>query len=324
MEKILPENGKNAKMNIPEGLWSKCPECSRVLYQEELERLSYVCPKSSHHLRISARKRLEIFLDSDNQLEIAANIKSVDPLKIKDQKKYKDRYSDAQKRTKENDALLAKSGFLNGMPIVAAAFDFNFMGGSMGSAVGEKFVRASDTAIENKQPFVCFSASGGARMQEGLFSLMQMSKTSLAVKLLADKKIPFISVLTDPTMGGVSAICTSPNSAKLAETPPIVGSVKTEINGIFLSANSLTASDVLDICISEKRPSCILAPPLAEKHTKGCLFSIAVSEARTNFSPTAEPIEPPMKLKSKAAATIGIPFKNPDLASNASFSFVLF
>ena len=223
LEKILPSIGKNAKKNIPEGLWSKCPECSRVLYQEELERLSYVCPKCSHHLRISARKRLEIFLDSDNQLEIAANIKSADPLKFKDQKKYKDRYSDAQKRTKENDALLAKSGLLNGMPIVAAAFDFNFMGGSMGSAVGEKFVRATDAAIQNKQPFVCFSASGGARMQEGLFSLMQMSKTSLAVKLLADKKIPFISVLTDPTMGGVSASLAMLGDVQIAEPNARIG-----------------------------------------------------------------------------------------------------
>ena len=205
LEKILPSIGKNAKKNIPEGLWSKCPECSRVLYQEELERLSYVCPKCDHHLIISARRRLKNFLDVEHQFEIAPNIESVDPLKFKDQKKYKDRYIDAQKKTKEKDALVVKKGLLKGMPIVAAAFDFNFMGGSMGSVVGEKFVRAADAAIEKYYSLVCFSASGGARMQEGLFSLMQMSKTSLAVKLMADKKIPFISVLTDPTMGGVSA-----------------------------------------------------------------------------------------------------------------------
>jgi len=223
LEKIMPSIGKNAKKNIPEGLWSKCPECERVLYQEELERLLFVCPNCDHHLRISARKRLGSFLDLENQIEIAANIQSVDPLKFKDQKKYKDRYQDAQKSTKEKDALVVKSGFLKGMPIVTAAFDFGFMGGSMGSVVGEKFVRAVDTAIKNKQPFVCFSASGGARMQEGLFSLMQMSKTSLAVKLLADKKIPFISVLTDPTMGGVSASLAMLGDIQIAEPNARIG-----------------------------------------------------------------------------------------------------
>ena len=223
LEKILPSIGKNAKKNIPEGLWSKCPECNRVLYQEELERLHYVCPKCDHHLRISARKRLESFLDVEHQFEIAINLQSVDPLKFKDQKKYKDRYSDAQKSTKEKDALVVKKGLLKGIPIVAAAFDFSFMGGSMGSVVGEKFVRAADVSIENKHPLVCFSSSGGARMQEGLFSLMQMSKTSLAVKLLSDNKIPFISVLTDPTMGGVSASLAMLGDVQIAEPNARIG-----------------------------------------------------------------------------------------------------
>ena len=223
LEKILPSIGKNAKKNIPEGLWSKCPECNRVLYQEELERLHYVCPKCDHHLRISARKRLESFLDVEHQFEIAINLQSVDPLKFKDQKKYKDRYSDAQKSTKEKDALVVKKGLLKGIPIIAAAFDFSFMGGSMGSVVGEKFVRAADASIENKHPLVCFSASGGARMQEGLFSLMQMSKTSLAVKLLSDNKIPFISVLTDPTMGGVSASLAMLGDVQIAEPKARIG-----------------------------------------------------------------------------------------------------
>ena len=223
LEKILPSIGKNAKKNIPEGLWSKCPECNRVLYQEELERLHYVCPKCDHHLRISARKRLESFLDVEHQFEIAINLQSVDPLKFKDQKKYKDRYSDAQKSTKEKDALLVKKGLLKGIPIIAAAFDFSFMGGSMGSVVGEKFVRAADASIENKHPLVCFSSSGGARMQEGLFSLMQMSKTSLAVKLLSDNKIPFISVLTDPTMGGVSASLAMLGDVQIAEPNARIG-----------------------------------------------------------------------------------------------------
>ena len=223
LEKILPSIGKNAKKNIPEGLWSKCPECNRVLYQEELERLHYVCPKCDHHLRISARKRLESFLDVEHQFEIAINLQSVDPLKFKDQKKYKDRYSDAQKSTKEKDALVVKKGLLKGIPIVAAAFDFSFMGGSMGSVVGEKFVRAADASIENKHPLVCFSSSGGARMQEGLFSLMQMSKTSFAVKLLSDNKIPFISVLTDPTMGGVSASLAMLGDVQIAEPNARIG-----------------------------------------------------------------------------------------------------
>ena len=223
LEKIMPSIGKNAKKNIPEGIWSKCPECNRVLYQEELERKLYVCPKCNHHLRISARKRLESFLDMENQVEIAPNIQSADPLKFKDQKKYKDRYQDAQKFTKEKDALVVKSGFLKGMPVLTAAFDFSFMGGSMGSVVGEKFVRAANLAIKNNQPFVCFSASGGARMQEGLFSLMQMSKTSLAVKLMADNKIPFISVLTDPTMGGVSASLAMLGDIQIAEPNARIG-----------------------------------------------------------------------------------------------------
>ena len=223
LEKILPSIGKNAKKNIPEGLWSKCPECNRVLYQEELERLHYVCPKCDHHLQISARKRLESFLDVEHQFEIAINLQSVDPLKFKDQKKYKDRYSDAQKSSKEKDALVVKKGLLKGIPIIAAAFDFSFMGGSMGSVVGEKFVRAADTSIENKHPLVCFSSSGGARMQEGLFSLMQMSKTSFAVKLLSDNKIPFISVLTDPTMGGVSASLAMLGDVQIAEPNARIG-----------------------------------------------------------------------------------------------------
>ena len=223
LEKILPSIGKNAKKNIPEGLWSKCPECNRVLYQEELERLHYVCPKCDHHLRISARKRLENFLDVEHQFEIDINLQSVDPLKFKDQKKYKDRYSEAQKSSKEKDALVVKKGLLKGIPIIAAAFDFSFMGGSMGSVVGEKFARATDASIENKHPLVCFSSSGGARMQEGLFSLMQMSKTSLAVKMLSDKKIPFISVLTDPTMGGVSASLAMLGDVQIAEPNARIG-----------------------------------------------------------------------------------------------------
>ncbi|MCS5591285.1 MAG: acetyl-CoA carboxylase, carboxyltransferase subunit beta [Gammaproteobacteria bacterium] len=223
LERILPSIGKSAKKNIPEGLWSKCPECHSVLYKEEIKRLNYVCPQCEHHLRMSARDRLESFLDEAHQVEIGASLESVDPLKFKDQKKYKDRYSEAQKKTKENDALVVKQGLLHGMPVIVAAFEFKFMGGSMGSVVGEKFARAADAAIAHGYPLICFSASGGARMQEGLFSLMQMSKTALAVKLLADKKIPFISVLTDPTMGGVSASFAMLGDIHIAEPKALVG-----------------------------------------------------------------------------------------------------
>jgi len=223
LEKILPSIGKNAKKNIPEGLWSKCPKCHGVLYKDEIKRLNYVCPQCDHHLRVSARDRLEGFLDEAHQIEIGATIQSVDPLKFKDQKRYKDRYSDAQKNTGENDALVVKQGLLHGMPVIVAVFEFKFMGGSMGSVVGEKFARAVDAAIAQGYPFICFSASGGARMQEGLFSLMQMSKTALALKLLADKKIPYISVLTDPTMGGVSASFAMLGDIHIAEPNALVG-----------------------------------------------------------------------------------------------------
>ena len=223
LEKILPSITSGSKKNIPEGLWSKCPKCEATLYSEELKELDYVCPKCDYHMRISARLRIESLLDEDAQEEIAPNLVAVDPLKFKDQKKYKDRYAIAQKDTNEKDALVVKKGTINGMSVVVAAFEFKFMGGSMGSVVGEKFVRAAQMSIETNSPLICFSASGGARMQEGLFSLMQMSKTSLILKLLADKKIPFISILTDPTMGGVSASFAMLGDIHIAEPNALIG-----------------------------------------------------------------------------------------------------
>lgn len=223
LEKILPSITSSGKKNIPEGLWSKCQKCEATLYSEELKSLNYVCPKCDYHMRLSARVRLESFLDADKQTEIAANLKATDPLKFKDQKKYKERYSQAQKNTGEKDALVVKKGMLKGMPVVVAAFEFKFMGGSMGCVVGEKFVRAVQTSIKLNLPLVCFSASGGARMQEGLFSLMQMSKTALALSLLNDKKIPFISILTDPTMGGVSASFAMLGDIHIAEPNALIG-----------------------------------------------------------------------------------------------------
>ncbi len=202
---IIRSDSAQRKANVPEGLWRKCPKCESALYRPELEKNQHVCPKCDHHMRISARKRLENFLDQGTAQELFAELEPVDRLKFKDSKKYKDRLTAAQKATGEKDALIAMRGDLTGMPVVAVAFEFNFMGGSMGSVVGEKFVRAAELALAERLPLVCFSASGGARMQEALFSLMQMAKTSAALERLKKAGVPYISVLTDPVYGGVSA-----------------------------------------------------------------------------------------------------------------------
>jgi acetyl-CoA carboxylase carboxyl transferase subunit beta len=210
-------------MDIPEGLWKKCPACSAVLYRAELERNLDVCPKCSHHLRIGARRRLKMLLDDSPQEEIAQKLKATDPLKFKDLKKYRDRLTDAQKKTDESDALIVIKGTLKGDPIVAAAFEFGFMGGSMGTVVGEKFLRAADLSMEQNLPLVCISASGGARMQEALFSLMQMAKTSAVLRRMSHKGVPFVSVLTDPTMGGVSASLAMLGDIIIAEPGALIG-----------------------------------------------------------------------------------------------------
>lgn len=224
-EKILPSKIRTTVRNrsVPEGVWCKCPACDSVLYRAELERNLHVCPKCDHHQRINARTRLESFLDENERQEIAENVKPVDTLKFKDSKKYKDRIVQAQKQTGENDALLAMEGSINQIPVVAVSFDFSFMGGSMGSVVGEKFVRAAQVALEKNIPLICFSASGGARMQEGLFSLMQMAKTSAILGQLSKKGVPFISVLTDPTMGGVSASLAMLGDVNVAEPKALIG-----------------------------------------------------------------------------------------------------
>ncbi|MGD8207546.1 MAG: acetyl-CoA carboxylase, carboxyltransferase subunit beta, partial [Thiohalocapsa sp.] len=207
-EKLIPSRIRTEASNkraVPEGLWAKCPGCNCVLYRAELERNLEVCPKCSHHNRIGARRRLDVFLDDEPREEIGAELESTDPLKFKDLKRYKERLNQAQKQTGEKEALVVMRGQLNGMGCVAAAFEFSFMGGSMGSVVGERFARGVDVAVRDSLPMVCFSASGGARMQESLFSLLQMAKTSAALGQLRERGLPFISVLTDPTMGGVSA-----------------------------------------------------------------------------------------------------------------------
>jgi acetyl-CoA carboxylase carboxyl transferase subunit beta len=212
-----------SKRNVPEGLWVKCDKCSAVLYRSELDRNFDVCPKCSHHMRIGARRRLELFLDAESQQEIGAGLEPVDMLKFKDSKKYRDRLTSAQKATGEKDALVVIRGAVAGVPLVAAAFDFGFMGGSMGSVVGERFVRGVNTCLEEKIPLICFSASGGARMQEALFSLMQMAKTSAALTRLSAAGQPFISVLTDPTMGGVSASFAMLGDINIAEPRALIG-----------------------------------------------------------------------------------------------------
>ncbi|HET6654971.1 MAG TPA: acetyl-CoA carboxylase, carboxyltransferase subunit beta [Gammaproteobacteria bacterium] len=211
------------KRNIPEGLWSKCPHCSGVLYRADLERNLQVCPKCGHHMRLTARQRLDAFLDPDSGTEIGAGIQPLDPLRFKDSKRYKERVATAQKNTGENDALVAMKGSLKGQPVVTCAFEFRFMGGSMGSVVGERFTRAANAALEDKTPLVCFTASGGARMQESLLSLFQMAKTSAALSKLSQRHIPFISVLTDPTTGGVSASLAMLGDINIAEPRALIG-----------------------------------------------------------------------------------------------------
>jgi len=225
-QKLMPSRIRTeggSKRNVPEGLWTKCKSCSAVLYRPELERNLQVCPKCSHHMPVGARLRLDQFLDAGTRREVAIELEPVDPLKFKDTKKYKDRLAIAQKKTSETDALVAQVGELNGATIVACAFEFAFMGGSMGSVVGERFARAAQECLRLNAPLVCFSATGGARMQEGLLSLMQMAKTSAMLARLAEEGIPYISVLTHPTTGGVSASLGMLGDINIAEPSALIG-----------------------------------------------------------------------------------------------------
>ncbi|MFZ3153535.1 acetyl-CoA carboxylase, carboxyltransferase subunit beta [Pseudomonas sp.] len=225
VDKLIPSimRSEVKKSSVPEGLWHKCPSCDSVLYKPELEKTLDVCPKCNHHMRIDARARLDIFLDAEGRVELGADLEPVDRLKFRDSKKYKDRLAGAQKQTGEKDALVAIRGTLEGMPIVTCAFEFSFMGGSMGAIVGERFVRAANAALEQRCPLVCFSASGGARMQEALISLMQMAKTSAVLARLREEGIPFISVLTDPVYGGVSASLAMLGDVIVAEPRALIG-----------------------------------------------------------------------------------------------------
>jgi acetyl-CoA carboxylase carboxyl transferase subunit beta len=224
-EKLMPSRIKteNRTRSVPQGIWIKCPHCDAQLYRTELERNLYVCPKCDHHMRIGARQRLAFFLDEESIEEIGANLEPQDPLKFRDSKRYRDRLLQAQKMTGEKDALVAAKGTLLGHPVVACAFEFSFMGGSMGSVVGERFCRAARHCVEARVPLISFSASGGARMQEALFSLLQMAKTSAAIAELGRNRIPYISVMTDPTTGGVSASLAMLGDVNIAEPKALIG-----------------------------------------------------------------------------------------------------
>ena len=226
LEKLTPSQvtlGGEKKKNVPEGLWTKCEGCSSVLYRAELERTLEVCPKCAHHSGISARQRLHYFLDPEPREEIGTGLQPADPLKFKDTKKYRDRIADAQKATDEKEAMVVMRGQLMGLPLVTAAFEFGFIGGSMGSVVGEKFALGVQRSLDDGVPLVCFSASGGARMQESLFSLLQMAKTSAALAKLGERGLPYVSVLTHPTMGGVSASLAMLGDIHIAEPKAQIG-----------------------------------------------------------------------------------------------------
>ena len=229
LNKLLPPKIKRKdtpaerKTNLPEGLWSKCPSCETVLYATDLEKNANVCPKCAYHNRIDARARIDLLLDAEGRFEIGAEVLPVDPLKFKDSRRYTERVKDATESTGETDSLFVMQGALKAMPVVVAVFEFGFMGGSMGSVLGERFVRGVQLAVERGLPFLCVTASGGARMQEGLFSLMQMAKTSAALTKLSEARLPFVSILTDPTMGGVSASFAFIGDVVIAEPGALIG-----------------------------------------------------------------------------------------------------
>ncbi|GGE40039.1 acetyl-coenzyme A carboxylase carboxyl transferase subunit beta [Halopseudomonas oceani] len=274
VDKLIPSivRSEAQKSSVPEGLWRKCPSCDAVLYRPELEKNLDVCPKCSHHLRIGARRRLDIFLDPEDRTELGAELEPVDRLKFRDSKKYKDRLAAAQKATGEKDALVVMQGKLKGAPIVASAFEFNFMGGSMGSVVGARFVRGAEAALRDRVPYVCFSASGGARMQEALFSLMQMAKTSAALARLREEGIPFVSVMTDPVYGGVSASLAMLGDLNVAEPNALIGfagprvieqTVREKLPAGFQRSEFLLEHGALDMIVSRMEMRDRLASLLA-------------------------------------------------------------
>jgi acetyl-CoA carboxylase carboxyl transferase subunit beta len=305
-EKLMPSRIRtegNNKRNVPEGLWDKCEECNAILYRAELERNLDVCPKCDHHRRIGARKRLDIFLDRNPRTELAAELHPVDFLRFRDEKKYKDRLYAAQKETHEKDALVVMRGQVKGLPLVAAAFEFDFMGGSMGSVVGERFVRGVNACIDETIPLVCFSASGGARMQEALTSLMQMAKTSAALGRLAERGVPFVSVLTDPTMGGVSASFAMLGDIHIAEPGALIGfagprvieqTVRETLPEGFQRAEFLLEHGAIDMIVDRRqlrdRVSILLSMLMQHRVRQKAEDTIAAASDEKTVS-TREPVE---------------------------------
>lgn len=276
LEKLLPpkiqHTDPSERRSVPEGLWIKCPACESVLYKSDLQQNQNVCPKCDHHHRIGARERLNAFLDAEGRYEIGQEVLPVDALKFKDSKKYPERLKSALEATGETDALVVIGGAVMSMPVVAACFEFEFMGGSMGSVVGERFVRGVETAIEQKVPFISFTATGGARMQEGLFSLLQMAKTNAALGRLAKAKLPYISVLTDPTMGGVSASFAFVGDVVIAEPKALIGfagprvienTVREKLPEGFQRAEFLMGKGALDMIVDRRQLRQTIASQLA-------------------------------------------------------------
>ena len=266
LEKLLPPRIKRSetasRKSVPEGLWVKCPSCEAVLYRTDLESNIHVCPKCNHHLRIRARERLDALLDPEGRYDIGQETLPVDTLKFKDSKKYPDRLKAALEATGETDALIVTAGAIMSLPVVVACFEFEFMGGSMGSVVGERFVRGAQVAIEQKVPFICITATGGARMQEGLLSLMQMAKTTAMLTKLAEKRLPFISVLTDPTMGGVSASFAFMGDGVIAEPKALFGfagprvienTVREKLPEGFQRAEFLVTKGAVDMIVDRRK-----------------------------------------------------------------------
>ncbi len=265
IEKLLPPRIKTtdgSPRRVPEGLWVKCPSCESVLYRDDLDKNLNVCPKCEHHMRIGARQRIDALLDAEGRYEIGIGTLPVDSLKFKDTKKYPDRLQDAMAQTGETDALVVMGGAIHTLPVVVACFEFEFMGGSMGSVVGERFVRGVQAAVEQKVPFICVTASGGARMQEGLLSLMQMAKTTAALTLLSSRKLPFISVLSDPTMGGVSASFAFMGDVVIAEPKALVGfagprvieqTVREKLPEGFQRAEFLLEKGAIDMIVDRRK-----------------------------------------------------------------------
>ncbi|MEX8497713.1 MAG: acetyl-CoA carboxylase, carboxyltransferase subunit beta [Leptothrix ochracea] len=276
LDKLLPpkiqRTNPSDRRSVPEGLWIKCPSCETVLYKTDLEQNVQVCPKCSHHHRIGARARLNTFLDGEGRYEIGQEVLPIDALKFKDSRKYPDRLKDALEATGETDALIVMGGSVMSIPLVVAAFEFEFMGGSMGSVVGERFVRGVETAIEQKVPFICFTSTGGARMQEGLLSLMQMAKTNAALTRLAKAKLPYISVLADPTMGGVSASFAFVGDVVIAEPKALIGfagprvienTVREKLPEGFQRAEFLLEKGAIDMIVDRRELRATVARSLA-------------------------------------------------------------